>query len=108
MKYLTLLDKIKDMLNYKYCPICDSKIEKIKPENVLEVKSEGCKNGCFKLIVKQDYNNHAYAWFYIFEDLTVIASDDSKRKTKLFENKIKQLIQHWKENDRYLAELLSR
>lgn len=79
--------------SYINCPICESNMQSITANYKI------CNNGCYR--IRKVGNLHAH---YVFgKEHTFLYSPYEKREVKLREE-----IAYWKENDRYLAEILSK
>ena len=104
------------------CMICGSKIDEVHPS--IMFKSEikipcYCKNGCYefnsyiiykkvkssKSYIVMGYRNKRFKIFDEFFDMTNLLS--RKEKKKLKKEMIKKIM-YWKEDYRYIAEILER
>lgn len=85
------------------CPICSNKLRK----NGIVVRMLICDNGCFQI---QEYEQHDLSntcYISVFgKSVAVINTKQLNREYE--EGKMYKAINYWKENDRYLAEILSR
>lgn len=103
--------KLENLLELTNCPICEAILIEVEPYYSYENRSKVCKNDCFKLIECNDYRNHILYWFYVYDKVTVIAPDHSKDKDEYLEGQIAQIVQiieYWKKDYRYLAEILTK
>lgn len=94
--------------NYKNCPICNEKIIPFyhSKQSIL------CKNECygysnaFSSMPNSDISTLDYILINIFKDTLKVTSKDTIENDEVKE-KINMLISYWKENDRYLMEIIS-
>lgn len=85
-----------------FCPICEMKL--IVDDRFPAIK---CKNECFSVLVYQNFKNssHNYNAVSIYKDkFSYHHSVDNSTLIYIIEEKIK----YWRENYRYITELLER
>lgn len=82
------------------CPICNKKMEILKYKTMPE-EDVSCINDCYSVISRYDQY-----FVYIFGDFQIMMSKNNIDKE--IEKSIVEKINYWKENDRYLVEILSR
>jgi hypothetical protein len=80
----------------RICPICDGKM--IKYDH-----SHECTNGCYE--IHFGYGNEE---FIIFGENITTVWDEDMGFTFFAKLKIKKKIKYWKQDERYLAEILMR
>jgi hypothetical protein len=74
------------------CPICGNLVQH-SSELGLNYHIVECPNSCYRSISR--YGDKLFYMVYLFNVLTP-------------ENKVKEKIKYWKENERYLAEILTK
>lgn len=96
------------MIKYNNCPICSGEL--IKEDNVLSsgyLYSEICKNKCFTIYIQINKKTTIEKYvFRIFGDAFSYMSYDAEQRVEIVRGRIKKNIESWKENDRYLTELM--
>lgn len=103
--------KLENLLELTNCPICESTLIELGLKYSYYHRNRVCKNGCFELIESSDYRNHTLYWFYIYDKITIISPNYSEDKDEYLKNevaKIVQIIEYWKKDYRYLAEILTK
>lgn len=86
------------------CPICRSKMI-LKDRTAYSIR-QSCSNKCYT--IDKVHRHGSYHRFYIFgSTLTIHRSEKEDYQISKIE-KISKRIAYWKENDRYLAEILER
>lgn len=96
------------MIKYNNCPICSGEL--IKEHDDLSsgrLYSEICINTCYiyyvKINKKSHNENHV---FKIFGDAFSYTNYDNEQLIEMVRNRLNKNIESWKENDRYLVELM--
>lgn len=94
------------MTDFKNCPICDSLLD--EDEDMFSNSMYFCLNNCFSYaIIDLGFPNRNSHFFKVFNsDFFVYRDNDSIEYKKSIENEVLELINYWKENDRYLMELM--
>lgn len=84
------------------CPICSSEFRFI----YTFYDKQKCVNDCYQHIVKYSeyYQSYSHS-FLIFDKRFEYANGDGVDRIRTIE-KIEELIAYWKENNRYLTELM--
>lgn len=95
---------LKELLELKHCPICESEIIKFKFPLINSRINEGCKSLCFQRFI--NINDDHY--FFIFNKIVTIGKNDSVEKIIKAEERITNSINYWKKDYRYIAEILTR
>lgn len=89
----------------KNCPICGCDIFK-------DINWGYCeKNRCYAFTKGDNYvddKNIIVFTYIVFDKQFDFASDDDMNYREKIRNKVMEEIKHWKENDRYLAKILTR
>lgn len=86
------------------CPICNKKL--IDSSDSSQRYFE-CQNECYTMISGIDRYGESYTTIYIFEIPTVMSSDNFYETNKQLEISIRNKIEYWRENDRYLVRILT-
>lgn len=84
---------------YKKCPICETKWS----DNL--ILSEKCPNGCYESMTKIDSGYHIIK---IFDTSIKCPKDRLSVSREAALNRINNLIKYYRENDKYLAEILAK
>ncbi|MDF2534377.1 MAG: hypothetical protein K0R18_534 [Bacillales bacterium] len=80
------------------CPICDSKLV---DDNSVFYPRNICKTGCYTL-VRTGYSRHEF----IFGEEFSTSTEDHSETARKVDNKFKETVKYWKENDRYLIKVM--
>lgn len=87
------------------CPICNTELAVSTKESsnffMISENMKICKNGCFSCT---NYTDHAIV--FVFNDKYAFLEDFSLQMLLDKYKYVQKKIDYWKENDRYLAEIL--
>lgn len=94
--------KNKHFIHDSCCPICSGELHVIKTF----YDKQKCLNGCYSHVViySEYYQSHKHT-FSVFNEQFAYMNGDGIDRIETIE-KIEELIAYWKENDRYLTELM--
>ncbi|MDF2534339.1 MAG: hypothetical protein K0R18_496 [Bacillales bacterium] len=89
----------KKFKNFEYCcPVCESEMTWYNGSNKI------CRNGCYTT-----YGGYGYIDYYVFDEKVASIWDDDNFIVKYLDRKsIKKKIEYWRQDDRYLLNLLSK
>lgn len=89
------------------CPICNSELEQNTQNLMNDMIQMECKNNCYK-IMRPMKKFRLKGHFYIFDEIyNTFDTDKLNEKIKTLKN-LNQKIEYWKENDRYVGEILKK
>lgn len=91
------------MKRFVNCPICNTMLELDPSEDLF------CINNCYShMLYYSSISGTFKEIFRVFNSKHFsYKSNDSVEYKKSIDNKILELIEYWKENDRYLVELIA-
>jgi hypothetical protein len=89
-------------MDFSNCPICGKEIIRSNDFNL----SLECKNGCYQQVLFMGFTNHIFRHPNGGPATVTVYNEDPELDKK--KDVIEQIIAYWKEDDRYVAEILSR
>lgn len=89
---------------YSVCPICEKKLQYALNSDIFDV---WCSSGCYSIEVDGSYFQVTFFGGKLAED-TVFLNENSEEEYKIKSNFMLERIKYWKENYRYIAEILER
>lgn len=87
------------------CPICESKmITNFTHRSI----SKYCENNCYDFMIRDHLSKNGLenSHFNVFDGFFNYGYHDDKEYKLITEEKVRELIEYWKENERYLLRIL--
>lgn len=97
-----------DIFRDDKCPICEKEVSRTEyvENSILSEYIIICKNKC--CTEEFAYGGYRFYFFDKYDEELLWSYNSTKEEMEIVDNKIKEQIEYWRYNDRYLMELLTR